>query len=73
MVKKTKILDKDKIKKVKTPALAEKHSCSDVYVRCVLSGTRRANSQLAQLILKDANDIVSILERDTKKVIKGRG
>lgn len=72
MVKKLKVLNKDEMKKVKTSALAEKHNCSDVYVRCVLAGTRRANSQLAQSILKDASDIVSIFQRETDKLIRGR-
>lgn len=72
MIKNQKNLSKDTLKKVKTLALAEKHHCSDVYVRCVLSGTRRGNSHLAQLILKDANDIVSIFERDTDRLIKRR-
>lgn len=61
---------KEDIKMVKTSALANKHKCSEVYVRCVLTGTRAANSELAQTILKDANDIVAIFERETRTMVR---
>lgn len=69
MAKKLKVLTKESLKSVKTPALARKYNCSDVYVRYILTGARAANSVLAQLILKDANDILAIHERDTSKLI----
>ncbi len=67
MAKKLKLLTRESVKMVKTPALAQKHNCSDVYVRCVLTGTRGAKTELARMILKDANDIVAIYERNTGK------
>ena len=73
MAKKLKLLTKEAVKMVKTPALAQKHNCSDVYVRCVLTGTRKAKSELAQLILKDANDILAIYERNTSRVAVSKG
>lgn len=73
MAKKLKLLTRETVKMVKTPALAQKHNCSDVYVRCVLTGTRKAKSELAKLILKDANDIVAIYERNTGRVTESKG
>ena len=67
MAKKLKVLTRETIKMVKTSALASKHECSDVYVRCVLSGTRAAKTALAQKLLKDANEIVAIYQRGTSR------
>lgn len=72
MRKKVKVLTGDEVKMVKTSALARKHNCSEVYVRCVLTGTRASNSALAQMILKDACDIVVIYDRNTSKLIKSK-
>lgn len=66
MKKKFSPLTKETIKMVKTTALAHKHNCSDVYVRCVLMGTRAGRTPLAQGILKDANEIVAIYQRNVK-------
>jgi len=72
MGKKLKEISKENLKMVKTPALARKHNCSDVYVRCVLTGARSANTALAKMILKDANDIIAIYERDTSRLIESK-
>lgn len=72
MAKRLKVLNSEYVKMVKTPALARKHDCSDVYVRCVLTGKRDARSDLARMILKDANDIVAIYERNTGKMLEGK-
>lgn len=69
MRKNLRTLTKSELKKVKILALAKKHDCSEVYVRCVLNGSRAANSELAKMILKDALDIIQIMDRDTMKVI----
>lgn len=70
MRKKFKELTKEEIKLIKTSALAEKHKCSDVYVRCVLTGARAAKTPLAKLILRDASDILAIYYRDTNKLME---
>ena len=67
MAKKFNVLTKDTIKMVKTSALASKHECSDVYVRCVLTGTRAAKTTLARNLLKDANEIVAIYQRSVSR------
>ena len=67
------MLSREEIKMIKTPALAAKHNCSDVYVRSVLIGTRACKSLLARMILKDACDILKIFGRDTKLLMKDRG
>ncbi|NDV83492.1 hypothetical protein [Bacteroides sp. 51] len=73
MTKKFKLLTRDTIKMVKTTALADKHDCSDVYVRCVLTGTRAARTPLAQNLLRDANEIVAIYQRRVNKEVDNKG
>lgn len=70
MRKKFRELTKEEIKLIKTSALAEKHKCSDVYVRCVLTGARAAKTALAKLILRDAHDVLAIYNRDTSKLME---
>lgn len=62
---KTKIFSSEEIKDLKVPALARKYKCSDDYVRRVLKGNRERNTELAQNIMKDAIDMLSIVERKT--------
>lgn len=62
----TKKLTKAEKKHVRIQSLVEKYSCSRQYVRQVLDGDSPANSVLAQKILADAKDIISIVKRNTK-------
>lgn len=55
--------------KVKIGPLAKKYGCSAGYVKMVLNGTRSGYSCLARMVLKDAQDIVSIYGRDTSEII----
>ena len=55
--------DKTRSKQVSVGALAEKYSCSRTYVHHVLR--QGGKSVLARKILKDASDLIAILERDT--------
>lgn len=44
-------------------ALANKHNCTDAYVRLVLKGEREQNSELANKIVEDAKKMLEILEQ----------
>lgn len=63
---KTRKFTSEEIKDLKIAALARKHKCSEDYVRRVLKGDRERNTELSQKILKDAVDMLGILERETK-------
>lgn len=52
----------DQIKKLNKPAIAEKHNCTDTYVRLVLKNARKDNSDKAKAIIKDAKKMLEILE-----------
>lgn len=55
-------LTKEQRKKINKSALAMKYNCSDAYVRLILKGERDDNSDLAKAIIKDAQDMLEILE-----------
>ena len=59
----------EEIKDLKIAALARKHKCSEDYVRRILKGDRERNTELSQKILKDAVDMLGILERETKVTV----
>lgn len=62
----TRIFSIEELRDLKTAAIARKHRCTTVYVRMVLMGERERNTELAQMIVKDAIDMFEILERETK-------
>ena len=55
-------LTPDQIKKINKPALAQKHNCTDSYVRLVLNAKRKDYSDKAKAILADAEKMIQILE-----------
>lgn len=55
--------NKTRSKQVSVGALADKYGCSRTYVHQVLR--QGGKSVLARKILKDASDLIAILERDT--------
>ena len=61
----TKIFTRDEIKDLKTSAIARKHKVSADYVRKVLTGIRKQNSNTAKSIVQDATDSLVIIERET--------
>ena len=61
----TKKFTSEEISKIKTSSIADKYGCSPDYVRKILKGDSEQKSVLAQKILKDANDMFEILERET--------
>lgn len=65
----TKVFTGTEIKDLKISALARKHKCSDDYVRRVLKGNRERNTELAQVIVIDAIDMLSIVERETIAIV----
>lgn len=65
----TKIFTAEEIKDLKVGALARKYKCSDDYVRRVLKGDRERNTDMAQGIMKDATDMLAIVERETKAIL----
>lgn len=62
----TKVFGKKEIESLRLGAIAEKHNCSSVYVRQVLTDPSKRNTALTHKIVTDASDIIGILERDTK-------
>lgn len=62
---KTRIFTSSDFKDLKIDAIARKHKCSGDYVRRVLKGERERNTDLAQKIVADANDMLQIVERET--------
>ncbi len=60
-------VEKEKLRLLKYSPLAEKYGCSVGYVRMVLLGGERVSDSVrAQKILRDAVDMLEILERETK-------
>lgn len=53
---------KQQRKKINKSALADKHNCTDTYVRLVLRGAREENTDLAKAIIEDAKLMLEILE-----------
>ncbi|MFV0311410.1 MAG: hypothetical protein ACK5KN_07145 [Dysgonomonas sp.] len=65
----TKIFTPEEIKDLKVAAIARKYKCSDDYVRRVLKGDRERNTEMAKGIMKDATDMLAIVERETTEVL----
>lgn len=65
----TKKISKKEKKHVRIQSLAEKYGCSRQYVTQILDGDSPANSVLARKILEDAQDILEIMNRETKVTI----
>lgn len=61
----TKNFTKEEIRELRIDSLARKYKCSNTYVRGVLKGDRKRNSELAQKVIKDATDMFAIVERET--------
>lgn len=53
---------KEQRKKINKSALADKHNCTDTYIRLVLRGEREENTDLAKAIIEDAKLMLEILE-----------
>lgn len=62
---KTKNFTKEEIRELRIDSLARKYKCSNTYVRGILKGDRKRNTDLAQVIMKDALDMLAIVERET--------
>jgi hypothetical protein len=58
-------LTKEDIGRIKYAPLAEKYRCSVGYVRMVLLGERERNTVRSRKVLKDALDMIEILNRET--------
>jgi len=56
---------KEQRKKINKSALADKHNCTDTYIRLVLRGEREENTELAKAIIEDAKSMLKILEPKT--------
>lgn len=65
----TKTIDKKEKRHVRIQSIADKYNCSRQYVAQILSGDSPANSVLAQKILADAQDIINIVNRETKVIL----
>lgn len=61
----TKKFVSEEIKKIKVGSLARKYEITESYVRMILKGERERNTELSQKVLKDANDMLEIVERET--------
>lgn len=61
----TKKFTSEEIKDLKIEALARKYKCSNTYVRNILKGFRERNSETARCIVRDAIDMLRIVERET--------
>lgn len=62
----TKKFTSEELQDLKLATLARKHNCTAGYVTKILTGERERNSVLAQKIIKDANDMLEIINRETK-------
>lgn len=51
--------------KLKISSIAEKHGCTPDYVRKVLKGERSRKTVVALKIIKDATDMLEVLNRET--------
>lgn len=65
----TKIFTTEELRDLKLAAIARKHGCSADYVTKILIGERERNSVLANKILKDACDMIEIINRETKVML----
>lgn len=65
----TKIFTTEELRDLKLAAIARKHGCSAHYVTKILIGERERNSVLANKILKDACDMIEIINRETKVML----
>lgn len=61
----TKKFKNEELKELRLSSIAKKYGCSTDYARKVLKGDSEQKSVLARKILKDANDIFQILNRET--------
>ena len=57
------VFTEEQVRKIKINSLAEKHSCSHTYVTMILKGERNTITQKAKAILKDASQILAIIEK----------
>ena len=62
----TKTFKTDEMSLLRISSIADKYECSTNYVYKVLKGEREPKSVLAQKIIRDANDMLEILNRETK-------
>jgi len=58
-------LTTEQIRLLPKAALAEKHKCTVQYIRKILQGKYKINSERSQKIIKDMEDIIKIFERRT--------
>lgn len=65
----TKFFKTEELRELKLTAIARKHGCSADYVTKILTGERERNSVLANKILKDACDLIAIINRETKVMV----
>lgn len=65
----TKKFTPEELQELKLATLARKHNCTAGYVTKILTGERERNSVLAQKIIKDANDMLEIINRETKVIL----
>jgi len=59
-------LTPEQIRTLPKAALAKKHKCTVQYIRKILQGTHKINSERTLKIIKDIEDILKILERRTE-------
>jgi hypothetical protein len=50
-----------KILKGQNPALAKKHGCAERYVKMIIDGDRKINSQLSKKIYNDLLQLIELL------------
>lgn len=62
----TKKFTTDELRDLKIASIARKHNCSADYVTKILIGERARNSVLAAKVVKDAVDMLEIINRETK-------
>lgn len=55
----------DFIRELPKSAIAKKYNCSVQYVRKILQGKYEIRSERSQKIMKDSEDILKILQRNT--------
>ncbi len=65
----TKTISKKEKRHVRIESLADKYNCSRQYVSQILDGKAPVNSVLARKIWEDAQDIINIVERETKVLL----
>lgn len=65
----TKIFTTEELRNLKLAAIARKHNCTADYVTKILTGERERNSVLANKVVKDACDMIEIINRETKVIL----